>query len=310
MLKSVAPHINDDNYNGHPINLAQSQAISFKTGCAPGPPSNIYVVSATEQNIKLTWEPSVDHGVPVTAIRLKAMKTDQSLTEEGVTFQVSPETGVFTFDCLAPKTEYTFIFEALTEEDLFERHDACAASVARFSAWTNGVEPPEKLTLESRTPTSIAIKWHPAVAYGMSLIKHYVVYYVQNRQLRKRSRGRVGHAKESGKELSVESENCNAELRGLEPGTVYKIIVEAVPGLTDYSYDDDFESEDSEANSAVSSAVSERSPEIQRMYLSQPLLVCTAAPPEPPVLLVSGFNSTQIQLAWNRPLLLKPGKEF
>ncbi|KAJ7382966.1 hypothetical protein OS493_031742 [Desmophyllum pertusum] len=73
----------------------------------------------------------------------------------------------------------------------------------------------------------------------MSVIQHYTVHYVQNRQLRKRSRGRVGQVKEPGKELSVESERCDAELCGLEPGTVYRIIVQAVEGITDYSYDED-----------------------------------------------------------------------
>lgn len=310
MLECVAPHLNDYNYNDHPINLSQSQPMAFKTGCVPGPPSNIHVVSATEQSIKLAWEAPIENGVPVAAIRLMTKKTDQNLTGEGMAFQVSPDTCAFTFECLAPKTEYTFTFEALTEDDLFDMHEASTYSVASFSAWTNGVQPAEKLSLESRSPTSIVIKWQPSVAYGMSAIQHYIVHYLQNRQLRKRSRGRVGQANAAGKELAVESERCEAELRGLEPGTVYRIVVETVAGLVDFSYEEDFESEDSETNSAISSALSEQPPVIQQLYLSQPMLVCTAAPPEPPVLLISGFNSTQIQLSWNRPLLLGPGKEI
>ena len=308
MLECVAPHFNDENYNEHPINLAQSQSISFKTASVPGPPSNIYVVSATEQSVKLEWDSPTEHGVPVAAIRLNVKKRDQDEPDEGRTFQLSPETHCFTCDGLAAKTEYTFTFEALTEEDLFDVHGISTASVASFCAWTNGLDPPGKVNLESRTPTLIAIKWQPAVAYGMSAIQHYVVHHVPNRQLRKRSRVRVEQAKEAGKELIIESENCEAELRGMEPGTVYRIVVEAVAGLTNYAYDEDFESDDSGTNSVVSSALSEKPPEIQRLYLSQPLLVCTAAPPEPPVLLVSGFTATQIQLSWNRPLLLKPGK--
>lgn len=236
-------------------------------------------------------------------IQLNARKTSQSLTDKDVNFHVSPDTSVFNIECLAAKTEYTFTLNVLTEEELFETSEALADSVASLSAWTNGVEPAEKLILESRTPTSLVIKWQPAVAYGMSVIQHYTVHYVQNRQLRKRSRGRVGQVKEPGKELNVESERCDAELCGLEPGTVYRIIVQAVEGITDYSYDEDFESKDSETNSAISST-----PEVQQMHLSVPLLVCTAAPPEPPVLLVSGFTATQIQLSWNRPLVLEPGK--
>ena len=307
VLQCVAPHLNDNNYKEHPINLARSQAVSFKTGSAPEPPNNIYVDSATEHSIKLTWEVPIEHGIPVAAIHLSARKADQRLHDEAASFQVSRETCAFTFDCLASRTEYTFVLKALTEDDLDEMPEENASSVACFSAWTNGIEPAENLNLESRSPTSIAIKWEPAMAYGMSAIQRYVVHYVQNRQLRKRSRGRAGHEKEVGKKLTVDSEFNQAELRGLEPGTVYRIVVETVAGVTDYSYDDDFES-DSDANSAVSSALSEKLPKIQRLYLSQPLLVCTAAPPEQPVLMVSGFTSTQIHLSWSKPLLLKPGK--
>ena len=307
MLECVAPHINDDNYKEHPINLAQSQSISFKTASAP---SNIYVVSATEQSVKLEWEAPTEHGLPVAAIRLNVMKRHQYEPGEGTTFQLSPETHAFTCDGLAPKTEYMFTFEALTEEDLFEMHGVSPTSVASFSAWTNGLDTPRKVNLESRSPTSIAIKWQPAVSYGMSAIQHYVVHHMPNRQLRKRSRVQLGQAQEAGNELIIESEKSEAELRGLEPGTVYRIVVEAVAGLTSYAYDEDFESDDSGSNSAVSSALSEKPPEMQRLYLSQPLLVCTSAPPEPPVLLVSGFTATQIQLSWNRPLLLEPGKNF
>lgn len=309
MLECFAPHVNDDNSNEQPINRAQSQSISFKTGLVPDPPSNIYVVSATEHSIKLAWDAPLEHGVPAAMIQLNATKTDHSLSDKGVNVQVSPDTSVYTFECLAAKTEYTFTLKALTEEDLLEESGVMSGSIASFSAWTNGVEPADKIHLVSRAPTSLVIKWQPAVAYGMSTIQHYVVHYVQSRQLRKRSRGRVGQVKETGKELIVESERCDAELCGLEPGTVYRIIVQTIAGLADYSYDEDFESEDSDTNSAISSAPSEKPPEVQRLHLSGPLSVCTAAPPEAPVLLVRGFTATQIELSWNRPLVLEPGKK-
>lgn len=306
ILACFAPHINDDNYNEHPINVAQSQSVAFKTASPPGPPTNVCVVSATEESVKLAWDGPAEHDVPVAAIGVNVKKKG----DEGAVFQLQPETRTFTFDCLAPKTEYTFTFKALTEEDLSEIQELSDGSVAFFSAWTNGVDPPEKVNLKSRTPTSIAIKWQPAVVYGLSTIQHYVVHYIPNRQLRRRSRGRMGHAKEAGKELVIDNEFCEAELRGLEPGTVYKIVVQAVTSFVDYSYADDFESEDGDTNSVISSVLSEKPPEIQQLYPSPSILVCTAAPPEPPVLLVSGFTATQIQLSWTRPLLLGPGKEI
>lgn len=309
MLECFAPHVNDDSSNERPINRAQSQSISFKTGFAPGLPRNIYVVSATEQSIKLAWEAPVEYGVPPAMIQLNARKTDPTLSDKGVTVQVSPDTCVFNFENLAANTEYTFTLEVLTTEEMLEVSQVMTGAISSFSAWTNGLEHADKLHLVSRTPTSLVIKWHPAVAYGLSTIQHYIVHYIQNRLLRKRSRGRVGQVKESGKELIVESERCDAEIFGLEPGTVYRIIVQTIAGLKDYSYDEDFESEDSETNSAISSAASEKPPEVQRLHLSGPLLVCTAAPPEPPVLLIRGFTATQIELSWNRPLLLEPGKK-
>ena len=309
ILKCFASHVNDDKSSERPINRTQSQSTSFKTGLTPGPPRNIYVVSATEQSIKLAWEPPEEHGVLVKMIQLNIRKKDENAIDKGTDVQVSPDTCVFNFDCLAPRTEYTFTLKVLTEEELLEMSEVTAGSIASFSAWTNGVEPADKLSLESRTPTSLVIKWQPAVVYGMSTVAHYVVHYVQNKQLRKRSRGRVGPVKEAEKELIVKPDRCYTELCGLEPGTVYRIIVQTVCGLTDYSYDDDFESEDSDTNSTISSAPSDKPPEVQQMHLSGSLLICTAAPSEPPVLLVRGFSATQIELAWNRPLVLKPGKK-
>ena len=308
ILECFASHVNDDKSSERPINRTQSQSTSFKTSLAPGPPRDIYVVSATEHSIKLAWEPTEQHGVPVIMIHLNIRKKDENFTDKGTDVQVTPGTCVFNFDGLASRTEYTFTLKVLTEE-LLAISEMRAGSIASFSAWTNGVEPADKLNLQSRTPTSLLIKWQPAVAYGMSTVQHYVVHYVQNKQLRKRSRGRVGPVKEAGKELVVESERCCTELCGLEPGTVYRIIVQTVDGLTDYSYDEDFESENSDTNSTISSAPSDKPPEVQQMHLSGPLLICTAAPPEPPVLLVRGFTATQIELSWNRPLVLEPGKK-
>ena len=309
MLECFASHVNEDKSNEQPINRTHSQSTSFKTGLAPSHPTNIYVVSATKQSVKLAWERPEEHDVPAVMIQLDTRKKDGNVTDKGTSVQVSPGTCVFNFDCLAERTEYTFTLKVITEEDLLEMSEVMAGSIASFSAWTNGVEPADKLNLESRTPTSLVIKWQPALAFGMSTVQHYVVHYVQNKQLRKRSRGRVGQVKEAGKELIVEPERCYAELCGLEPGTVYRLVVQTVEGLTEYSYDEDFESEDSDTNSTISSTPSEKPLEVQHMHLSGPLLICTAAPPEPPVLLVRGFTTTQIELSWNRPLVLEPGKK-
>ena len=308
ILECSASHFNDDSSNEQPINRSQSQPISFKTGLAPGPPTNIYVVSATEQSVKLAWESPVEHVVPAAMIQLNVRKNNQSSTEKGVNFHVSPDTCVFNFECLTPRSQYTFTLKVLTEDDILDMTEEITSSVVSFSASTNGVDAADKMHLESRTTTSLVIKWQPAVAYGMSVIRHYIVHYVQNRPLRKRSRSKVMQGAEAGKELIVESDCCNAMLSGLEPGAVYRIIVQTVEGLTDYSYDEDFDSEDSDTNSATSSAPSEKPAEAQRLHLSGPLVVCTSALPDPPVLMVSSFTATQIQLSWNRPLVLAPGK--
>ena len=247
------------------------------------------------------------HGDSIAAIRVNVRRNDHEMCD-GLTMQLSSDTRSFTFDSLSPKTEYAFVFEALQEDDLIVTHDVLTDSVAHFSAFTNGTDPPEKVKLVSRTPTSIVITWVHAVAYGMLIIQRYRVHCVINKQLRKRSRGRVVLSKDTGKVLDVDSETCRAEIRGLEPGVVYKIVVEAVAGNTDYSYDDDFESDGSGTSSVASSVLSKKPPEMQRLYFSQPFLVCTSAPPESPVLLVSGFNASQIHLSWRKPLVLVPGK--
>lgn len=247
------------------------------------------------------------HDDSIAAIRVNVRRSDHEM-RDGLTMQLSSDTRSFTFDSLSPKAEYAFVFEALQKDDLIVTHGALTNSVAHFSAFTNGTDPPEKVKLVSRTPTSIVITWVHAVAYGMLIVQGYRVHCVINKQLRKRSRGRFGPSKDTGKVLDVDSETCRAEIQGLDPGVVYKIVVEAVAGNTDYSYDDDFESDGSGTGSVASSVLSEKPPEMQR-YFSQPFLVCTSAPPEPPVLLVSGFNANQIHLSWCKPLVLVPGKK-
>ena len=223
-------------------------------------------------------------------------------------FQLSPESRTFTVDFLAARTEYVFTLKALTKDDLLDTDGTSRCSLTSVSAWTNGVEPAQKLTVHARTPTSLLIGWQPSVPYGISFVKHYQLHYVENRLIRSRSRGKVGEVKDAGKKLWIESNRCEAEMEQLEPGTVYRVVVETVAGVADYSYEDDFEGEAVESASTVSSEPSFKTPEADILCLSEPLLVCTAAPPESPVLLVSGFTPTQIHLSWNKPLLVRPGK--
>ena len=309
MLECLASHVNDDSSNEQPINRNQSQPISFKTGIPPGPLTNIYVISATEQSIKLAWEAPAEHGVPAAMILVNVKKTSQHSTEQGVNFHVSPDSTAFEFEHLASRTLYAFTLKVLTEDDIFDISEERSTSIASFCASTNGVDAADKLTLTSRTPTSLSIKWQPAEAHGFSTIQHYKVHYDLNRRQRKRSRGKVVQQAETVKDFVIASERCEAELRGLEPGCVYKIIVQTVEGLMDHSYEENFESDDSDTNPANSSAPSEKPADVQRIHLSGPLLVSTLAPPESPVLMVSDFTATQIRLTWNRPLVLSPGKE-
>ena len=309
MLECFAAHVNDDSSNEQPINRTQSQPISFKTGIAPDPLTNIYVVSATEQSIKLAWKAPVEHDVPAAMILVNVKMTNQHSTDQGVDFHVSPNSNVFDFEHLAPRTLYTFTLKVLTKDDIFDIPEGGSTSVASFCASTNGVDAADKLKLTSRSPTSLAIKWQSAVAYGLSIIRHHIVHYVENRQQRKRSRGKVVQEAETVNDFLVESERCEAVLRGLEPGSVYRIIVQTVEGIMDYSYEEDFDSDHSDTNSTNSSAPSEKPADLQRIYLSGPLLVSTTAPPESPVLMLSGFTATQIHLSWNRPLVLSPGEE-
>ena len=309
MLECFAAHVNDDSSNEQPINRTQSQPISFKTGIAPGPLTNIYVVSATEQSIKLAWKAPVEHDVPAAMILVNVKMTNQHSTDQGLDFHVSPDSNVFDFEHLAPRTLYKFTLKVLTKDDIFDIPEGGSTSVASFCASTNGVDAADKLKLTSRSPTSLAIKWQSAVAYGLSIVRHHIVHYVENRQQRKRSRGKVVQEAETVNDFLVESERCEAVLRGLEPGSVYRIIVQTVEGIMDYSYKEDFDSDHSDTNSTNSSAPSEKPADLQRIYLSGPLLVSTTAPPQSPVLMVSGFTATQIHLSWNRPLVLSPGEE-
>ncbi|PFX18395.1 Titin [Stylophora pistillata] len=306
MLECLASHVNDDSSNEQPINRNQSQPISFKTGIPPGPLTNIYVISATEQSIKLAWEAPVEHGVPAAMILVNVKKTSQHSTEQGVNFHVSPDSTAFEFEHLASRTLYAFTFKVLTEDDIFDISEERSTSIASFCASTNGVDAADKLTLTSRTPTSLSIKWQPAEAHGFSIIQHYKVHYDLNRRQRKRSRGKVVQQAETVKDFVIASERCEAALRGLEPGCVYKIVVQTVEGLMDHSYEENYDSDDSDTNPANSSTPSEKPADVQRIHLSGPLLVSTLAPPESPVLMVSDFTATQIRLTWNRPLVLSP----
>ena len=308
-VESRASHANDSDadlgLNDNFINKVKQARLEFCTTDLPVAPSNINILSATQATIRLEWDciEKLDTLEPVIQVRVFPADKQGSTLH----FTLPPETTSFTFEGLVPKTNYRFTFSVATEDHaLSSRELTEPQSTSIFETCTNGVDPPGKPWLVSKTQTSLSLEWDPATPYGLSYVQHYLVHYAENKQLRKRSR--ATQAKDIGGSVLV---NCNCyrvELGGLEPGVTYKVVVEAVTGVRNFNYEDDFESEEEDLSSLASSMPSSRGPDLeQELCVSDALLVATAALPEPPVLMVSGVSTSQVYLCWDQPALLKSG---
>lgn len=315
LVESLANHPNDKDAHSSVkdgfVNRTQSKVQFFQTGQPPKPPGNLRVVSATEDSIKVSWEPPVEYGIPVIRLVMQVWRKNERTAQRhedapnSKRFELSADTTSLLVDRLMPKMEYMFSLNAITEDD--DAQSCAHVSSAVLSAYTSGLDPPTDLRLVFRTPTSVRVRWQSAVPYGTSRVQHYVVHYVENRHARKRSRGKSGRTKDAGHSVVVESEATEAELLGLDPGTAYRVVVETVLWSADCSYEDDFHFDDSDQASLSSGTLGVNSPPVPPLFLSQPITVCTTAPPEKPVLLLSGLSPSQIHLCWNKPSLLAPG---
>ena len=84
-------------------------------------------------------------------------------------------------------------------------------------------------------------------------------------------------------------------LRGLQPGILYKIVVESVVSVKTTL---DSQERDDERDDAMTSQ-NRRTTHV----MSKPLFVRTKAPCEKPVVYVTGYSDDKIHLAWERPKL-------
>lgn len=308
-VKSRAGHANDADIDpvimDKFINKSPETKCEFMTANIPSAIANIKVASATTTAIKLRWDAISTQDSLVTAIQVEVSPV--TLHNRTLHFSLPPETKAFSFGGLTCKTNYDFTFDLVTEDHLLSGGLTAYSLLSHFQTFTNGFDPPGKPCLMAKTQTSLAIEWGAAKPYGLFYVQHYSVHYAENRLLRRKSRHAKATFKDFAGSVMVAADCLSADLRELEPGVTYKIVVEAVIGVK--NDDGECESEDDDGNSNASSMPSIRTrDEEEELCLSDPMFGTTTAVPEPPVLRISEISTSQVHLCWDQPTLLKLGK--
>ena len=304
-VESLAAHPNDEDADSSAeeefVNRAKSQPQSFRTTLLPSPPPGLHAGQVTEDSVDLYWETPAEQASPELVLVVRMWRAGSGSVElfEGLQmdrqYQLTPETTHLKVDGLGPKTEYSFSLNYMT---LGQSSCSCAhALVSRLPVCTSGVDPPRDLGVVSRTPTSIRLKWRPAVPYGSSTVLHYVIHYMENKPTRKRSHGQCSASRTVGR-VELGTSHTEAVLRGLDPGTVYRVTAEAVLPNAHHV------GQRAAEQTTLSTPLPRQGPV---RCLSDLLVACTTAPPEKPKLLVSGLSCSCMHFCWDSTCLLAPG---
>ncbi|EDO43307.1 predicted protein [Nematostella vectensis] len=315
LVEAFSSHPNDPNAVD-PLagfNKTRSEKVWFDMESPPEPPTNFRVASSTSSAITLTWDAPPPSRPPTTAICLKVRERRESADDTRTTnslmkFKLMPSTTTYTVKNLAARTQYLFSIQSVPGDGCSCAQQPCGEARTLF-AWTSGVVGPSRLSVTERTPFSLHLSWQPAITYGDLCIKHYLIHFSE--KTRRLSSYGISQLPKDGKRIDVPQSSVlglKGHISGLEPGLVYRVIVEAVVGIReDMSSGESGESCEEDGERAASSLASsdiDRLAAVSADCLSGPLMARTSAPPGKPTLLLAGITATQIQLAWDPPAAL------
>ncbi|XP_048739977.2 uncharacterized protein LOC125654190 isoform X5 [Ostrea edulis] len=293
------------------ILTAQSETLTLRTARPPNPPSNLSIAASTCNSLRLVWDPPVEHGVEIIAIRIDAQSINTS-DPHHVAVEVRPDECKADIENLREKTDYVLRVTAVTDEyfdRLPEKHklkkvraiprDRMVA--ADDSIWlpntytmakTAGTEPPANLKIIQSSTSGLSVSWVLPIVYGSNKLVGQVLRWSD-----------VKNSKKGDSEWYVASHinldpgDNNVTIEDLTPGAQYKIVVEAVVSI----------------KTSLESAENDKN--IQRYrrtanVMSKPLFTRTRAPTEPPRVYITGYSQTTAQLYWEKPPLVSViGKE-
>ena len=141
------------------------------------------------------------------------------------------------------------------------------------------------------TVDSVTLTWKPAVVYGSNRLQGTIVRWAEGKFSKtnetRRDETMLAHHK------AVEADSNKITLQDLNPGVLYKIVVEAVVSV----------------KMNLQQTDSNRDPELEKNngrtthVMSKPTFTRTRAPCEPPKPIVTGYTTETISLYWEKPLL-------
>nr|XP_034305803.1 uncharacterized protein LOC105321045 isoform X1 [Crassostrea gigas] len=293
------------------ILTAQSDTLTLRTARPPDPPSNLSIAASTCNALRLVWDPPVEHGVEIIAIRIDAQSINTS-DPHHVAVEVRPDECKADIENLREKTDYVLRVTAVTDEyfdRLPEKHklkklraiprDRMVA--ADDSIWlpntytmakTAGTEPPANLKILQSSTSGLSVTWLLPIVYGSNKLIGQVLRWsdVKNSKKGESEWYVASH-------INLDPADNNVTIEDLTPGAQYKIVVEAVVSI----------------KTSLESAENDK--DIQRYrrtanVMSKPLFTRTRAPTEPPRVYITGYTQTTAQLYWEKPPLVSViGKE-
>ncbi|CAH1243678.1 SDK1 [Branchiostoma lanceolatum] len=191
----------------------------------PDPPRDLAAMATSDNNLQLSWQPPADvGGIETYVILWCELETDVTCAgpEKNRTVAGS-ELSIKVIDSWRPLTRYIFAVKAVNSAGQSETSNTAAGYTVQ------GVpsSPPQNVTVEAETPTSLLVSWKPPPLQDRrGIITKYRVYYYVTPTV---SGQRMAPVEQSvAVNITDDSQPVQFSLSGLEPFTSYRVRLSAV----------------------------------------------------------------------------------
>ena len=187
----------------------------------PGPPSQPTVVTVAGTEVTLSWSPPTDDGnTPITGYYIESrqlpaskwVRTSKSTTTETTT----------TVTNLLEKYEYEF--RVIAQNKVGPGPPSLGTAPVAIKPLYERPSPPQNVTADQATPSSMAIQWLAPETDGGTPVTHFAVEYKSTSDI-------------NWKPLSENVESTSTTLKNLKTGNEYMVRVKAVNkvGASDFA---------------------------------------------------------------------------
>ncbi|RMZ93142.1 hypothetical protein BpHYR1_002691, partial [Brachionus plicatilis] len=171
------------------IIYSKSNILQFQTASPPDPPTNLAVISTTCHAIKISWDPPIDHGSEIIAIRIDCHSIDSKKSLH-LFKELTPDKKSCILDNLSEKSRYKISVTAISEEyfinhkikELKQLPKLVLESMpwlpsASIEAMTSGTDPASAVKCKLTLDSCLDVCWKSAKVYGTNKFISQILCY-------------------------------------------------------------------------------------------------------------------------------------